>query len=139
MSNKYEHRTDTGILIFFDRCINRQYGRLGELVGRDQLITLPDETPYLRKSVRFYQPVDICQRSYTKLNEKKTVIAIINEVKIMLDYGWKLGTNIFHWTTSNVRTFFDPSCSFNKSSFNGKIDKLNARLVAHDSKQGRYL
>jgi len=74
-------------LTFFDRCINRKYGRLGELVGRDQLITLPDETPYLRKSVRFYQPVDICQRSYTKLNEKKTVIAIINEVKIMLDYG----------------------------------------------------
>jgi hypothetical protein len=66
--------------------------------NHDQLLPLPDDTPYLRRSVRnlrFHQPVDvrvlkvssgISVKRALLLNEKKTVSAIISEVKNMLDY-----------------------------------------------------
>jgi hypothetical protein len=114
---------------------------------QDSLLTIPDDNPYLRRSVRnlrYHQPVDIrvlkvssgiSIKRALQLDERKTVNAIINEVKNMLDY--KVGhyvhiTNLTYDQHKNIlRSFmFLP---------NGDMNKLKARLVADGSQHGRHL
>jgi hypothetical protein len=62
------------------------------------LLTLPDDIPYLRRSIRnlrYHQPIDakvlkttsgISVKQALLINEKKTISAIMDEIKNMLDY-----------------------------------------------------
>jgi hypothetical protein len=66
--------------------------------NEENLLTLPDDVPYLRRSIRqlrYHQPIDavalktssgISVKKALLINEKKAITAIMDEVKNMLDY-----------------------------------------------------
>jgi hypothetical protein len=118
----------------------------------DNLLIVSEDVPYLRRStrnLRFHQPIDatvlkatsgISVQRALQINEKKTITAVMNEVKNMLDY--KVG----HYVHQSDLTYDQKknilrSFMFIKQKFfpNGDMDKLKARLVADGSQQGRHL
>ena len=69
-----------------------------ETKQENTLHTLPDNIPYLRRSIRnlrYHEPLNakvlkatsgISVKQALQINEKKTILAIMDEVKNMLDY-----------------------------------------------------
>jgi len=95
----------------------------------NDLLTLPDDVPCLRRSIRnlrYHQPIDakvlkttsvISVKQVLIMNEKKAILAIMDE------------------TNNILRSFM-----FIKQNFfpDGNMDKLKERLVADGSQQGRH-
>jgi hypothetical protein len=118
----------------------------------DRTLTLDDDVPYTRQSIRnlrFHQPVAAIALKVTSgisvkksliIDERKTISAIMDEVKNMLDY--KVGHYVHqHTLTYDQRKNILRSFMFIKQKFfpDGSMDKLKARLVADGSQQGRHL
>ena len=118
----------------------------------DNLLIVSEDVPYLRRStrnLRFHQPIDatvlkatsgISVQRALQINEKKTITAVMNEVKNMLDY--KVGHYVHQFDlTYDQKKNILRSFMFIKQKFfpNGDMDKLKARLVADGSQQGRHL
>jgi hypothetical protein len=120
--------------------------------SEDNLLTIADDVPYLRRSVRnlrYHQPVEVTAlkaasgisvKRSLEIDEKKTIAAIMSEVKNMFDY--KVG----HYVHQQDLTYTQKknilrSFMFMKQKFfpNGQMDKLKVRLVADGSQQGRHL
>ena len=120
--------------------------------SNDNLLTLDENPPYMRQSIRnlrFHQPVDavvlkatsgIGVKKALQVDERKTIQAIMVEVKNMLDY--KVGHYVHYKSlTHDQKKNILRSFMFIKQKFfpDGTMDKLKARLVADGSQQGRHL
>jgi hypothetical protein len=110
-----------------------------DVEDKNILETLPDDVPYLRRSIRnlrYHQPIDakvlkatsgISVKQALQINEKKAILSIMDEVKNMLDY--KVGHYIKYedipptYKKNILRSFM-----FIKQKFfpNGDMDKLKA-------------
>ena len=94
------------------------------------LLTTSDDIPYLRKSIGNLRFRD----------ERKTITAIMDDIKNMLDY--KVGHYVhYHDITYEQKQNVLRSFVFIKQKVfpNEQLDKLKARLVADGSQQGRHL
>ena len=100
-----------------------------EVEDKYTLTTLPDDVPYLRHSIhnlRYHQPIDakvlkatsgISVNQALQINGKKAMLAIMDEVKNMLDY--KFGHYIkYEGIPPTYKKIYSAHlCSSNKNSF----------------------
>ena len=132
--------------------MNEPYWEAEDTSSQEKLLTLENDVPYTRQSIRnlkFHQPVaavvlkassGISVKKALLVDERKTIAAIMDEVKNMLDY--KVGHYVhqkdltYQQNHNILRSFM-----FIKQKFfpDGTMDKLKARLVADGSQQGRHL